>query len=254
MKAVILAGGLGTRISEETKTKPKPMIEIGNRPILWHIMKIYSTYGINEFVICCGYKGDRIKKYFLTSFKTENVKQNQDFTEMIVFQESTKPWNVILVDTGQNTMTGGRLKRVQKYVGDNTFCFTYGDTLNNVNIKDLILFHKKKNLFATVTACRPPEKYGVLILEKDKVVEFKEKPVRDNWVNGGYFVMESKVFDLIDNDATTWEKEPMSRLVKNNQIGAYKHINFYQPMDTVSDKNYLNKLWESGNAPWKVWK
>ena len=173
---------------------------------------------------------------------------------MIVFQESTKPWNVILVDTGQNTMTGGRLKRVQKYVGDNTFCFTYGDTLNNVNIKDLILFHKKKNLFATVTACRPPEKYGVLILEKDKVVEFKEKPVRDNWVNGGYFVMESKVFDLIDNDATTWEKEPMSRLVKNNQIGAYKHINFYQPMDTVSDKNYLNKLWESGNAPWKVWK
>ena len=254
MKAVILAGGLGTRISEETHLKPKPMIEVGGKPILWHIMKSYSAYGINEFVICCGYKGDTIKEYFLNSFKLENVKQGQDFTEMTVIQESTNTWNVILVDTGQNTMTGGRLKRVEKYVGDNTFCFTYGDTLNNVNIKDLILFHKKKKLSATVTACRPPEKYGVLILEDDKVIEFKEKHVRDDWVNGGYFVMESKVFDLIDNDTTVWEKEPMSRLVKSNQIRAYMHTHFYQPMDTISDKNYLNKLWESDSAPWKVWK
>ena len=253
MKVVILAGGLGTRISEETLLKPKPMIEIGNKPILWHIMKSYSSYGINEFVICCGYKGNIIKEYFLNSFKLKNIKLNQDFSEMTVIQESTKPWNVILVDTGENTMTGGRLKRVKKYVGDNTFCLTYGDTLNNVNIKNLISFHKKKNLLATVTACRPPEKYGVLILESDKVIDFKEKPVRDDWVNGGYFVMESKVFDLIDNDTTVWEKEPMNKLVKNGQINAYRHTDFYQSMDTISDKNYLNKLWKSDNATWKVW-
>ncbi len=253
MKAVILAGGLGTRISEESHLKPKPMIEIGGNPILWHIMKTYSSYGINEFVICCGYKGNIIKEYFLNSFKVESVKLEKDFTEMTIIQKSTEPWNVILVDTGENTMTGGRLKRVKKYVGDNTFCLTYGDTLNNVNIKNLISFHKKKNLLATVTACRPPEKYGVLILENDKVIKFEEKPVRDDWVNGGYFVMESKVFDLIDNDTTVWEKEPMNKLVKNGQINAYMHTDFYQSMDTISDKNYLNKLWKSDDATWKVW-
>ncbi len=253
MKAVILAGGLGTRISEESHLKPKPMIEIGGNPILWHIMKTYSSYGINEFVICCGYKGNIIKEYFLNSFKVESVKLEKDFTEMTIIQKSTEPWNVILVDTGENTMTGGRLKRVKKYVGDNTFCLTYGDTLNNVNIKNLISFHKKKNLLATVTACRPPEKYGVLILENDKVIKFEEKPVRDDWVNGGYFVMESKVFDLIDNDTPVWEKEPMNKLVKNGQINAYMHTDFYQSMDTISDKNYLNKLWKSDDATWKVW-
>ncbi len=253
MKAVILAGGLGTRISEESHLKPKPMIEIGGNPILWHIMKTYSSYGINEFVICCGYKGNIIKEYFLNSFKVESVKLEKDFTEMTIIQKSTEPWNVILVDTGENTMTGGRLKRVKKYVGDNTFCLTYGDTLNNVNMNNLISFHKKKNLLATVTACRPPEKYGVLILENDKVIKFEEKPVRDDWVNGGYFVMESKVFDLIDNDTTVWEKEPMNKLVKNGQINAYMHTDFYQSMDTISDKNYLNKLWKSDDATWKVW-
>lgn len=253
MKVVILAGGLGTRISEESHLKPKPMIEIGDKPILWHIMKTYSSYGINEFVICCGYKGNMIKKYFLNSFKVENVKLEKEFTEMKIIQKSTEPWNVILVDTGENTMTGGRLKRVKKYVGNNTFCLTYGDTLNNVNIKNLISFHKKRNLLATVTACRPPEKYGVLILENDKIIEFKEKPVRNDWVNGGFFVMESKVFDLIDNDTTVWEKEPMNKLVKSGQINAYMHTDFYQSMDTISEKNYLNKLWESNNAKWKVW-
>ena len=254
MKVVILAGGLGTRVSEETHLKPKPMIEIGGKPILWHIMKIYSTYDLNDFIICCGYKMEVIKDYFLNSLKSENVQYHQDHIEITIIHESSKSWNIILVDTGLETMTGGRLKRVEKYVGNNTFCFTYGDTLNNVNIKNLISFHKKKNLLCTVTACRPPEKYGVFILNGDTVSEFKEKPVREDWVNGGYFVLEPKVFDLINNDSTIWEKEPMNELVKNEQLVAYKHTGFYQPMDTISEKNYLNKLWESGNAAWKVWK
>jgi len=253
MKAVILAGGLGTRISEESNLKPKPMIEIGNKPILWHIMKSYSSYGINEFIICCGYKGDVIKKYFLNSFKLKNIKLSQDFSEMTVIQESTNSWKVVLVDTGQNTMTGGRLKRVKKFVGKNTFCFTYGDTLSNLNIQDLISFHKKKNQLATVTACRPPEKYGVLILKNDQVVEFKEKPVRDDWVNGGFFVLEPKILEYISDDSTVWEKEPMEKLVTENQLAAYKHTGFYQSMDTLSDKNKLVKMWESGKIPWKVW-
>ncbi len=253
MKAVILAGGLGTRISEETSSKPKPLIEIGGMPILWHIMKIYSSYGINDFVICCGYKVEVIKDYFLRSFKLENVRHDKNNTEITIIQESSKPWNVALVDTGLDTMTGGRLKRIKKYVGNTTFCFTYGDTLNNVDIKNLIEFHKKKKLLGTVTACIPPEKYGVFVLQDDKVSEFKEKPVREDWVNGGYFVLEPQVFDLIIGDDTIWEKEPMNELVKNGQLGAYKHTDFYQPMDTLNDKNYLNKLWESGNALWKIW-
>ena len=254
MKVVILAGGLGTRISEETHLKPKPMIEIGGKPILWHIMKIYSTYDLNDFIICCGYKIEVIKDYFLNSLKSENVQHHQNHTEMTIIHESSKSWNIILVDTGLETMTGGRLKRVEKYVGNNTFCFTYGDTLNNINIKNMIAFHKKKNLLGTVTACRPPEKYGVFVLRDDTVSKFEEKQERDDWVNGGYFVLEPKVFDLINNDNTVWEKEPMNELVKNEQLGAYKHTGFYQPMDTISEKNYLNKLWELGNAPWKVWK
>jgi len=254
MKTVILAGGYGTRISEETSSKPKPMVEIGKMPILWHIMKVYSTYELNDFVICCGYKADVIKEYFLNSFKLENVQRGGDHTKMTIIQEPAKPLYVTLVDTGLDTMTGGRLKRVERYLENNTFCFTYGDTLNDVNIRDLVSFHKKKNLLATVTACRPPEKYGVLVLRDDKVAEFKEKPVREDWVNGGYFVLEPKVFDLIDDDKTIWERESMNRLVQDSQLGAYKHVGFYQPMDTISDKNYLNKLWESGSAPWKVWK
>ena len=234
MKAVILAGGLGTRIYEETKSKPKPMIKIGNKPILWHIMKIYSHYGINDFVVCCGYKSNIIKEYF---------------------KENKIPWEVKLVDTGLKTMTGGRLKKVEKYLDNDTFCFTYGDTLNDVNIKKLIKFHQSKKKLATVTACHPPEKYGVLKLQNEKVTEFKEKPKKENeWVNGGFFVLEPNIFDHIKNDKTIWEKDPMKKLVKMNQLVAYRHNGFYQPMDTMSDKKILDDMWKRKNASWKVWK
>ena len=230
MKAVILAGGYGTRISEETK--PKPLVEIGGRPIIWHIMKIYSFYGINDFIICCGYKGEKIKKYFA---------------------ENNENWNISCVDTGLETMTGGRLKRVQNLV-DDTFCLTYGDTVNNVNIEELIKFHKKESRLATVTSCIPPEKYGVLEIKENKVISFKEKPpMEEVWVNGGFFVLEPQVFDYLQNDSTIWEKEPMEGLVKNNQLSAYKHHGFYQHMDTIKEKNLLNKLWQEEKAKWKVW-
>ena len=234
MKAVILAGGLGTRIYEETKSKPKPMIKIGNKPILWHIMKIYSHYGINDFVVCCGYKSNVIKEYF---------------------KENKIPWEVKLVDTGLKTMTGGRLKKVEKYLDKDTFCFTYGDTLNDVNIKKLIKFHQSKKKLATVTACHPPEKYGVLKLQNEKVAEFKEKPKKENkWVNGGFFVLEPNIFDHIKNDKTIWEKHPMEKLVKMNQLVAYRHNGFYQPMDTMSDKKILDNIWKRKTKSWKVWK
>ena len=230
MKAVILAGGYGTRISEETK--PKPLVEIGGRPIIWHIMKIYSFYGINDFIICCGYKGEKIKKYFA---------------------ENNENWNVSCIDTGLETMTGGRLKRVQNLI-DDTFCLTYGDTVNNVNIEELIRFHKKENRLATVTSCIPPQKYGVLEIKENKVISFKEKPpMEEVWVNGGFFVLEPQVFDYLQNDSTIWEKEPMEGLVKNNQLSAYKHHGFYQHMDTIKEKNLLNKLWQEEKAKWKVW-
>ncbi len=234
MKVVILAGGLGSRISEETHLKPKPLVKIGNKPILWHIMNRYATYKITDFVVCCGYKGDMIKEYF------KNVKED---------------WNVTCVDTGLNSMTGGRLKRVKKFVEKETFCFTYGDTLNDVKIDNLINFHNEKSKMATVTACQPTEKYGILDIENNMVVSFKEKPPMKNiWVNGGYFVLEPDVFDYIEGDSSIWEKEPLDKLVKNKQLAAYEHTGFYQHMDTISEKNYLNKLWESGNAAWKVWK
>ena len=234
MKAVILAGGLGTRIYEETKSKPKPMIKIGNKPILWHIMKIYSHYGINDFVVCCGYKSNVIKEYF---------------------KKNKIPWEVKLVDTGLKTMTGGRLKKVEKYLDKDTFCFTYGDTLNDVNIKKLIKFHQSKKKLATVTACHPPEKYGVLKLQNEKVAEFKEKPKKENkWVNGGFFVLEPNIFDHIKNDKTIWEKYPMEKLVKMNQLVAYRHNGFYQPMDTMSDKKILDNIWKRKTKSWKVWK
>jgi len=230
MKAVILAGGYGTRISEETK--PKPLVEIGGRPIIWHIMKIYSFYGINDFIICCGYKGEKIKKYFA---------------------ENNENWNVSCIDTGLETMTGGRLKRIQNLV-DDTFCFTYGDTVNNVNIEELIRFHKKENRLATVTSCIPPQKYGVLEIKENKVISFKEKPpMEEVWVNGGFFVLEPQIFEYLENDSTIWEKEPMEGLVKNNQLSAYKHHGFYQHMDTIKEKNLLNKLWQEEKAKWKVW-
>ena len=232
MKAVILAGGLGSRIYEETKSKPKPMVEIGGKPIIWHIMKIYSFYGINDFIICCGYKGEKIKEYF-----TEN----------------NENWNVSCIDTGLETMTGGRLKRVQNLI-DDTFCLTYGDTVNDLNIEELIRFHKKENRLATVTSCIPPEKYGVLEIKENKVISFKEKPpMKEVWVNGGFFVLEPQIFDYLQNDSTIWEKEPMESLVKNNQLSAYKHDGFYQHMDTVKEKNLLNKLWQEEKAKWKVW-
>jgi len=233
MKAVILAGGYGTRLSEETHLKPKPMVEIGGKPILWHIMKIYSHYGINEFVICCGYKAELIQEYV---------------------QKLDEPWTITPVDTGINTMTGGRLKLVKKYVENETFCFTYGDTLNNVKIDELVNFHFDKKVLATVTACKPPEKYGLLKIENEKVIDFQEKPhIEGEWVNGGFFVLNPQVFDYIKSDSTVWEKEPMEKLTKDGHLSAYKHRGFYQPMDTISDKNYLEKLWQNNQASWKVW-
>ena len=233
MKAVILAGGYGTRLSEETHLKPKPMVEIGGKPILWHIMKIYSHHGINEFVICCGHKAELIQEYI---------------------QKLDEPWTITPVDTGINTMTGGRLKLVKKYVENETFCFTYGDTLNNVKIDELVNFHFDKKVLATVTACKPPEKYGLLKIENEKVIDFQEKPhIEGEWVNGGFFVLNPQVFDYIKTDSTVWEKEPMEKLTKDGQLSAYKHSGFYQPMDTISDKNYLEKLWQNNQASWKVW-
>ncbi len=232
MKVVILAGGLSTRISEEEK--PKPLVEIGGKPILWHIMKNYSTYNITDFIICCGYKANMITEYFKT------------------IEES---WNISCIDTGLNSMTGGRLKRVKKFVENETFCFTYGDTLNNVKIDKVISFHKEKSKIATVTACQPRQKYGILDIENNIVINFKEKPPMENiWVNGGYFVLEPDVFDYIKDDSSVWEKEPMNELVERKQLSAYEHKGFYQHMDTISEKRYLNKLWGSGDAEWKVWK
>jgi len=254
LKAVILAGGLGTRISEETQVKPKPMIEIGGMPILWHIMKNYSAYDINDFVICCGYKGYMVKEYFANYFLhmsdvTFDVKNNK----MEVHRKFAEPWKVTLVDTGLQTMTGGRLKRVKDYV-ESTFCFTYGDGLGDIDLSKLIKFHKEKNTIATVTSVQPPGRFGLLDIDGDKISKFLEKPSGDgNWINGGFFVLEPKVFDYIEDDSTIWEREPLEKLAKEGQLSAYKHTNFWQPLDTLRDKNYLEKLWASGKAPWKIW-
>jgi glucose-1-phosphate cytidylyltransferase len=255
MKAVILAGGLGTRISEETQDRPKPLIEIGGMPILWHIMKTYSSHGITDFVICCGYKGYMIKEYFANYFlHMSDVTFDMKNNKMSVHRKSAESWNITLVDTGINTMTGGRLKRIQKYVDNETFCFTYGDGLANISISKLIEFHKNNNTLATVTAVQPPARFGALELNENKVVSFKEKPPGDgNWINGGYFVLEPLVFDYVKDDFTIWEKEPVENLSKNNQLSAYKHSGFWQPLDTLRDKNKLEDLWLTGNAPWKIW-
>jgi len=255
MKAVILAGGLGTRISEETHLKPKPLIEIGGMPILWHIMKIYSSHGIDDFVICLGYKGYQIKEYFSNYFlHMSDVTIDMRSNNIEIHKKNAEAWKVTLVDTGLNTMTGGRLKRVKKYLENERFCFTYGDGVSDVNIKKLIEFHEKKKSIATVTAVQPPGRFGILKINKDDSTSFIEKPLGDgNWVNGGYFVLEPKIFDYIKNDSTVWEKEPLEKLSNENQLSAFRHSNFWQPLDTLRDKNNLENLWTSNKAPWKNW-
>jgi len=255
MKVVILAGGLGTRISEETHLKPKPMIEIGGKPILWHIMKMYSTFGINDFVICCGYKGYMIKEYFANYFlHTSDVTFDMKNNKMEVHRKSAEPWKVTLVDTGLETMTGGRLKKIQNFVNDETFCFTYGDGVSNVNISKLIDFHKDSKTLATVTAVQPPGRFGTLDITGNKISNFKEKPAGDgNWINGGFFVLEPKIFDYIDNDLTIWERQPLEKLANDDQLAAFRHSDFWQPLDTLRDKNHLENLWNSDKAPWKIW-
>ncbi|MEW5857879.1 MAG: glucose-1-phosphate cytidylyltransferase [Cyanobacteriota bacterium] len=257
MKAVILAGGLGTRLTEETTIKPKPMVEIGGRPVLWHIMKIYAAHGINDFIICCGYKGYVIKEYFANYFlHMSDVTFDMRFNQMNVHCGYAEPWRVTLVDTGDQTMTGGRLKRVREHIGNQTFCFTYGDGVANVNVQELIEFHREQKCLATLTATQPPGRFGAISLEPDqhKITNFREKPEGDGaWINGGYFVLEPEVIDYIADDSTIWEQEPLKKLSQDEQLAAYRHPGFWQPMDTLRDKNYLEELWKSGKAPWKVW-
>lgn len=256
MKAVILAGGLGTRIAEETSSRPKPMVEIGGKPILWHIMKMYSAHGVNEFVICCGYKGYMIKEYFANYFlHMSDVTFDMVANKMQVHEKYAEPWSVTLVDTGENTLTGGRLKRVRSYLGDEDFCFTYGDGVGSVDIAKLIQFHKQHGKNATVTAVQPPGRFGALEMQGAEVQSFVEKPHGDGmYINGGFFVLSPKVIDLIDGDSTIWERKPLETLAKSNQLQAFKHDGFWQPMDTLRDKQHLEELWQSGEAPWKVWK
>jgi len=257
MKAVILAGGLGTRISEETDSKPKPMIEIGGKPILWHIMKHYSFHGINDFVICCGYKGYLIKEYFANYFlHMSDVTFDMQKNTMVVHHQTADPWKVTLVDTGDETMTGGRLKRVEQYLdGEEIFCFTYGDGVSDINIRASIEFHRKQGVQATLTAVFPPGRFGSLVVENGLVTRFQEKPKGDGgMVNGGFFILSPKVISLIDGDKTVWEREPLQSLAQMNQIAAYEHPGFWQPMDTLRDKNYLEELWSLGSPPWKSWR
>jgi glucose-1-phosphate cytidylyltransferase len=256
MKVVILAGGLGTRISEESITRPKPMIEVGGRPILWHIMKMYSTHGVNEFIICCGYKGYVIKEFFANYFlHSSDVTFDLRNNSMEVHQRFAEPWKVTLIDTGENTMTGGRLKRVAKYVcDDDAFCFTYGDGLSNVDISSLINFHTSLGLQATLTAVYPPGKFGALSISDHRVSTFREKPKGDGgMINGGFFVLSPFVLSLIKDDSTVWEKEPLESLAHDGQIAAFQHDGFWQPMDTLRDKIYLEELWATNHAPWKTW-
>ena len=256
MKAVILAGGLGTRISEETHLKPKPMIEIGGKPVLWHIMKMYSHYGINDFVICCGYKGYVIKEYFANYFlHMSDVTFDMSNNRMEVHQQKAEPWKVTLVDTGDQTMTGGRLKRVAQYLqNEEAFCFTYGDGVSDVNIAEVIAFHKQQGVKATLTAALPPGRFGALDFDGKKIRTFKEKPKGDGaMINGGFFVLSPAVIELIADDTTIWEREPLETLASEGQLAAFQHSGFWQPMDTLRDKDQLEELWASGQAPWKVW-
>jgi len=255
MKAVILAGGFGTRISEETTSRPKPMVEIGGKPILWHIMKIYAAHGINDFIICCGYKGYVIKEYFANYFlHMSDVTFDMQNNTMNVHQISAEPWKVTLVDTGENSMTGGRLKRVRDYLGDEDFCFTYGDGVSDVDVSKTIAFHRQQKTLATLTGVQPPGRFGALNINGNRVSSFEEKPHGDGaWINGGFFVLSPKVIDLIKDDDTTWEREPMEALAADGQLSADRHSGFWQPVDTLREKNQLEALWRAGKAPWKVW-
>ena len=255
MLVVILAGGLGSRISEESHLRPKPMIEIGGKPILWHIMKIYSHYGINDFVICLGYKGYIIKEYFANYFlHMSDVTFDMSSNQMHVHHKSAEPWKVTLVNTGESSMTGGRLRRVREYLDDEDFCFTYGDGVADIDIGKLVEFHRAHGKLATVTAIQPPGRYGALAMYGDAVLGFQEKPKGDGgWINGGFFVLSPKVLDYIDSDGTSWEQEPLLTLAEQGQLLAYKHHGFWQAMDTLREKNLLEDLWQSKTAPWKVW-
>lgn len=255
MKVVILAGGFGTRISEETHLKPKPMVEIGGKPILWHLMKIYSNYGIDDFIICLGYKGYLIKEYFANYFLHQSdVTIDLCQNKMQIHNNHCEPWRVTLVDTGEQTMTGGRIKRVKDFIGKETFCFTYGDGLSNVDIVELITFHKSQNTWATLTAVQPPGRFGAIDLNQNRIVSFQEKPNGDGgWINGGFFVLEPEVFELIEGDNTVWEREPLEELARTGQLSAFKHTGFWQAMDTLRDKIKLEELWNSVKPPWKVW-
>jgi glucose-1-phosphate cytidylyltransferase len=256
MKAVILAGGLGTRLSEETSIKPKPMVEIGGKPILWHIMKIYSYHGINEFIICCGYKGYIIKEYFANYFLHQSdVTFDMSSNEMKIHKKRVEPWKITLVDTGEHTMTGGRVKRIKNFINDGEdFCLTYGDGLANIDIKKLIDFHQKHRKLATVTSVYPPGRFGAVEIKESQVVSFIEKPYGEGgFINGGFFVINSKALNYIEGDNTIWEKEPLNNLAIDGELMAFKHKEFWQPMDTLREKNYLENLWDSGKAPWKLW-
>ena len=267
MKAVILAGGLGTRLSEETSLKPKPMVEVGGKPILWHILKLYSHFGINEFIICCGYKGYIIKEYFANYFlHTSDVTFDMADNSMEVHARKAEPWKVTLVDTGESTLTGGRLARVRAYLGDEPFCFTYGDGVADVDIGALIAFHRAEGRKATLTAVQPPGRFGSLAFDRGRVLAFEEKPQGDgNWINGGFFVLDPSVIDLVDGDQCTWEQKPLQTLAETGQLSAFHHSGFWQPMDTLRDSGFwqpmdtlrdrtlLEELWQSGQAPWKLW-
>ncbi len=255
MKAVILAGGMGTRISEEASIRPKPMVEIGGKPVLWHILKIYSTYSINEFIICLGYKGYMIKEYFANYFlHMSDITFDMSQNKMEVHHNYAEPWKVTLVDTGELTQTGGRIKRIRHYLNDEDFCLTYGDGVGNIDIPALLSFHKNEKTLVTMTAVQPPGRFGSLDMDGNRVNRFKEKPDGDGgWINGGFFVVSKKAIDYIAGDDTLWEKEPLENLAKEGQLSAYLHRGFWRPMDTLRDKNYLESLWQSGNPPWKIW-
>ena len=257
MKVVILAGGYGTRLNEETRVKPKPMVEVGNRPILWHIMKIYSAYGLNDFIICLGYKGEMIKKYFADYFLNHSdVTFDLQKQEMKVHRTNLEPWRVTLVDTGEKSMTGGRIKRIRDYVDNQAFCLTYGDGVGNINIPELIEYHLSQKTLATLTAVQPPGRFGAFTLEEGdvKILDFREKSTQKTaWINGGFFVLEPAVFDYIEGDSTVWEQEPMRQLSAEGMLAAYRHNGYWQNMDTLRDMEVLEEKWRSGNAPWKIW-
>jgi len=257
MKAVILAGGLGTRISEETAVKPKPMVEIGDMPILWHIMKTYSAHGIKDFVVCCGYKSHIIKEFFANFvLRTSSLRVDLKDNRIDYLDNIAEPWTITLVDTGESTMTGGRIKRIRKYLDDEPFCLTYGDGVSDVNITQLIEFHRAEEAVVTLTAVQPPGRFGAISLAstQTRIHQFHEKPDGDGaWVNGGYFVCDPKAIDYIEDDTTTWEQQPLQNIAHDGQLAAFRHSGFWHPMDTLRDKNLLDELWDSGEAPWKIW-